>query len=75
MLKKLDSEFYTVVGAAGELFSLKTSLFQVVGEDTIIEDFVQSLKICMDGYVVKYEPKAFAIESGSASMSDEQKRK
>ncbi len=75
ILKKLDSEFYTVVGAAGELFSMKTSLFQVVGEDTIIEDFVQSLKICMDGYVVKYEPKAFAIESGSASMSDEQKRK
>ena len=75
ILKKLDSEFYTVVGAAGELFSMKTTLFHVVEEDTIIEDFVQSLKICMDGYVVRYEPKAFATESGSATMSDEQKRK
>ena len=27
VLKKLDSDLYSVVGAAGELFSLKTSLF------------------------------------------------
>ncbi|HSZ86392.1 MAG TPA: glycosyltransferase, partial [Puia sp.] len=47
LLKKLDSEFYTVVGAAGELFSVKTSLFHEAAPDTIIEDFVQSLKICM----------------------------
>jgi len=74
-LKKLDSEFYSVVGAAGELFSVKTSLFHTAKEDTIIEDFVQSLQICMDGYVVRYEPNAYAIETASASMREEQKRK
>jgi biofilm PGA synthesis N-glycosyltransferase PgaC len=75
LLKKLDSELYSVVGAAGELFSLKTSLFHEAPEDTIIEDFVQSMKICMQGYVIRYEPNAYAIEHGSASMRDEQKRK
>jgi poly-beta-1,6-N-acetyl-D-glucosamine synthase len=36
---------------------------------------VQSLKVCMKGYVVQYEPKAYAMESASLSMKDEQKRK
>lgn len=75
MLKKLDSDLHSVVGAAGELFSLKTSLFYQAPESTIIEDFVQSMKICMQGYVIRYEPNAFAIEHGSATMLDEQKRK
>ena len=75
LLKKLDSELNSVVGAAGELFSVKTSHFHEVAEDTIIEDFVQSLKICMDGFLVRYEPKAFATESASVSIREEQKRK
>jgi poly-beta-1,6-N-acetyl-D-glucosamine synthase len=74
-LKKLDSEFYSVVGAAGELFSVRTQLFERAQEDTIIEDFVQSLKVCLKGYVVRYEPKAYATESASLSMREEQKRK
>ncbi len=75
LLKKMDSELYSVVGAAGELFSVKTALFHEAKEDTIIEDFVQSLQICMEGYVIRYEPKAFAIETASVSMREEQKRK
>jgi poly-beta-1,6-N-acetyl-D-glucosamine synthase len=74
-LKRLDSEFYSVVGAAGELFSVRTELFERAKEDTIIEDFVQSLKVCLKGYVVRYEPKAYAAESASLSIRDEQKRK
>ena len=75
LLKKLDSEFYSVVGAAGELFSVRTAVFHEASEDTIIEDFVQSLQICKDGFVIRYEPKAYAIETASASMKEEQKRK
>jgi biofilm PGA synthesis N-glycosyltransferase PgaC len=74
-LKKLDSELYSVVGAAGELFSIKTALFHKCSEDTIIEDFVQSMKICMDGFVIRYEPNAFAVELASVSIREEQKRK
>jgi len=74
-LKKMDAAFYSVVGAAGELFSVRKDLFEDAGEHVIIEDFVQSLKICMKGFIIQYEPNAFAIESSSASMRDEQKRK
>lgn len=74
-LKKLDSDLFTTVGAAGELFSVRKSLFEKAPEGTIIEDFVQSLKLVINGYVVRYEPNAYAAEAPSASIKDEMKRK
>lgn len=74
-LKKIDSDLYSTVGAAGELFSFRRELFEQVPADTIIEDFVLSMRIGMRGYKVKYEPNASALETASASMADEWKRK
>jgi len=74
-LKKLDSELYSTVGAAGELFSIRKELFEEAPPGTIIEDFVQSLRVCVKGYVVRYEPLAFASEAPSASIREEMKRK
>ena len=74
-LKKLDAELYSVVGAAGELFSVRTDLYESIKEGTIIEDFVLSLRICAKGFVIRYEPGAYAMETGSASMKEEEKRK
>ncbi|MEM6966155.1 MAG: glycosyltransferase family 2 protein, partial [Bacteroidota bacterium] len=74
-LKKWDSEFYSVVGAAGELFSIRTQLFYPVPADTIIEDFVMTMKIADLGYKVVYEPEARAVENASASVKEELKRK
>jgi len=64
-----------VVGAAGELFSLRTELFEAVKKDTIIEDFYMTLRIAQKGYQVVYEPDAFAAEHSSASVKEELKRK
>jgi cellulose synthase/poly-beta-1,6-N-acetylglucosamine synthase-like glycosyltransferase len=74
-LKKWDSELYTVVGAAGELFSIRTHLFQPVPKDTLIEDFVMTMRIAAAGYRVVYEPDAYAAEGQSASIGEELKRK
>jgi len=74
-LKKQDSDFYTVVGAAGELFSVRSALYQPIEEGVLIEDFVLSLRIAQKGYLVKYAPAAYAEEVSSASIKDEQKRK
>lgn len=74
-LKKLDSDLLSTMGAAGELFSVRKELFEPAPEGTIIEDFVQSLKVCTRGYVLKYEPNAYAAEAPSASIRDEMKRK
>jgi poly-beta-1,6-N-acetyl-D-glucosamine synthase len=74
-LKKIDSDFYSVVGAAGELFSIRTTLFEPLASNILLDDFIMSMEICKKGYKVVYEPKAFATEAPSLSMQDEQKRK
>ena len=74
-LKKWDSELYSVVGAAGELFSIRTELFEAIPEDTIIEDFYLTLGIAQKGYRIKYAPDAFATEGPSATVGEELKRK
>lgn len=74
-LKKLDAEFYSVVGAAGELFSIRTELFEPTAKDVLLDDFIISLKICQKGYRVAYEPNAYASEAPSDSIKEEQKRK
>jgi cellulose synthase/poly-beta-1,6-N-acetylglucosamine synthase-like glycosyltransferase len=75
LLKHLDSELYSVVGAAGELFSIRRELYQPVPEDTVIEDFVMTLTIARGGHRVVYEPEAYAVEGPSASVPEELKRK
>ncbi len=75
LLKHLDSELYSVVGAAGELFSIRLELYEPVPKDTIIEDFVLTLGIARKGYRVVYEPEAYAVEGPSASVPEELKRK
>ncbi|QHT70338.1 glycosyltransferase family 2 protein [Rhodocytophaga rosea] len=75
LLKKLDSELYSVVGAAGELFSMRTHLYQPVEKDTLLDDFIISLRIAAQGYQVVYEPDAYAMEKPSFSIQEEMKRK
>jgi cellulose synthase/poly-beta-1,6-N-acetylglucosamine synthase-like glycosyltransferase len=74
-LKKKDAEVYSIVGAAGELFSIRTALYQEPAENIIIEDFYMSLSICAQGYRFMYEPDAYAMETASASVKEEWKRK
>ena len=75
LLKQLDSDFYTVVGAAGELFSVRTDLYEYPGRNALLDDFVVSLKVCLKGYRVAYESNAYALETPSVSIKEEQKRK
>jgi biofilm PGA synthesis N-glycosyltransferase PgaC len=74
-LKKWDSELYSVVGAAGELFSIRRELYQAVPADTILDDFMISLRVAEKGYRIVYEPEAYAMEYASASVQEELKRK
>ena len=74
-LKKWDAELYSVVGAAGELFAIRTALYRHVEKDTLLDDFMVSLRVAQDGYTIQYHPEAYAIESASANVKEELKRK
>jgi cellulose synthase/poly-beta-1,6-N-acetylglucosamine synthase-like glycosyltransferase len=64
-----------VVGAAGELFSIRTALYEPLDEAVILDDFVLSAKICLKGYRFAYEEQATATEAASENLAEEQKRK
>jgi cellulose synthase/poly-beta-1,6-N-acetylglucosamine synthase-like glycosyltransferase len=74
-LKKWDDELYSVMGAAGELFAIRTKLFEPIPHDSLIEDFYMSFKIVQKGYKIAYEPDAYALEEPSSSIKEELKRK
>lgn len=74
-LKKWDYELYSNVGAAGELFSIRTNLYQPVESDTIIDDHMIAMRIAENGYIIAYEPAAYAMETASADVKEELKRK
>ena len=74
-LKKLDYQLNSAVGAAGELVAFRTELFEQMPEDTILDDFFQSMTIAAKGYKIAYEPAAYAVETAATSIKEELKRK
>ena len=74
-IKKLESGINSTIGAVGELYAIRTELFTEVEPDTILDDFVISMRIAQKGYVIKYASKAIASERASISIPEELKRK
>lgn len=75
LLKKWDYELYSNVGAAGELFSIRTELYEPIESDTIIDDHMIAMRIAERGFIIAYEPEAYAIETASENAGEELKRK
>ncbi len=74
-LKRLDSEFYSVMGAPGELCAIRRSLYEPMPENALLDDFVISLRMVDRGYKIAYTSDAYAMEYGSANLTEESKRK
>lgn len=74
-LKALDFRLYSAVGAAGELFAVRTELFEQMPSDTLLDDFILSLRIVQKGYKIAYCKEAYATETASLNMKEEEKRK
>ena len=74
-LKRLDSELYSAMGAAGEFNAIRKELYEEMPEDTLLDDFIMSMKMVDNGYRIAYTADAFAMEYGSANLEEEGKRK
>ncbi|QGY45426.1 glycosyltransferase [Maribellus comscasis] len=74
-IKEMDSNLNSAVGAVGELFAIRTELFEAVEEDTILDDFVISLRIAQKKFRIAYSPGAYAEETASVNVNEELKRK
>lgn len=74
-LKQQETVFYTVVGAAGELFAFKKELFVPIPAHAVTDDFFLSLSVNMQGKKVAYAADAISTEAASLSLKDEWNRK
>lgn len=75
LLKAWDAKLYSAVGAAGELFSIRTDLYENIPADTLIEDFYLTMTVLRKGYRIAYAADAYALEGSSTSVGEELKRK
>lgn len=74
-LKRWDSELYSAMGAAGELFAVRMSVYREASPNALLDDFMMSMLILKDGHRIAYTRDAYAMEYGSADMQEESKRK
>jgi cellulose synthase/poly-beta-1,6-N-acetylglucosamine synthase-like glycosyltransferase len=74
-LKRWDSELYSAMGAAGELFAIRMEHYREAPSNALLDDFMLSMLILKDGHRIAYTSDAYASEFGSADMQEESKRK
>ncbi len=74
-LKRWDSELYSAMGAAGELYAIDPKLCREVPDEALLDDFMLSMYVVQAGKRIAYTPDAFAREYGSANIHEESKRK
>ena len=74
-VKRWESTVGSVMGAAGELYAIRSDCYVPLPDNALIDDFVLSFRIAMQGKRLVYEPDAYALEHASASIGEEWKRK
>ncbi len=74
-IKKIESDCGSTLSATGELYAIRTELFEEIDSNTILDDFVISTNVIKKGYLVKYVPDAQASEKASENILEEKKRK
>lgn len=74
-VKRWESQVGDVMGAAGELFAIRPTLYPPPPPDLLLDDFFISFRIAMQGYRLVYEPDAYSMEQASAAAGEEWKRK
>ena len=74
-LKRWDSELYSAMGAAGELYAIDPNLCREVPDEALLDDFMMSMCVVQAGKRIAYTADAYAMEYGSANIHEESKRK
>lgn len=74
LIKQLESETGSVIGADGSLFAIRRELFRPIPPD-IIDDLFTSLNILCDGWRVVTAPDVRAFEAQAVRSKEEFRRK
>ena len=74
-LKKMEGKRGAVLGANGAIFSIRKDLYVPLEPDTIVEDFVMTMRILQKGFACVYAPEAAAIEEAAHKIIQEKQRR
>jgi len=70
-----ESRVGSMMGVDGGMYVIRRELFQPLPPDTILDDFVLSMRVIQQGKRVVYEPTAVATENGTPSAGAEFQRR
>ena len=70
-----ESRIGSMMGVDGGMYVLRRELFQPLPPDTIVDDFVVSMRVIRQGKRVVYEPTAVATENATATARQEFRRR
>jgi cellulose synthase/poly-beta-1,6-N-acetylglucosamine synthase-like glycosyltransferase len=74
-LRKLESATGSVPGATGAIYAVRKKLFRPLPVQTLLDDVLVPMQICMQGYRTIFENKAIAYDMVSKTLDLEKKRK
>jgi poly-beta-1,6-N-acetyl-D-glucosamine synthase len=70
-----ESHIGSMMGVDGGMYVIRRELYERVPSDTIVDDFVISMRVIRQGKRVVYEPHAVAYENGTPRAADEFSRR
>ena len=74
-LRKLESSTGSVPGATGAIYAIRKNLFRPLPVQTLLDDVLLPMHICMQGFRTIFENKAIAYDVISMNLDVEKKRK
>jgi len=73
-IKKIESDFYSILGSNGSVFLIKRELFTQIHPSSV-DDFERTLQVLRKGFRGKYNPNAKVYENNTQFPTEELKRK
>lgn len=70
-----ESKLGSMMGVDGGMYVVRRELFQTLPHDTILDDFVTTMRVIQQGKRVVYEPTAVATENGTPTAREEFQRR
>jgi len=74
LIRKLESEIHSVVGATGALYAIRRDHFRELPADTLLDDVVIPMTIVLNGGRVVLDPKARAFDQPSRPEKEFQRK-
>lgn len=70
-----EARLHSCVGATGALYAIRRSLWEDLPAGLLLDDVYTPMRIVLDGYRVRFDPRAWAVDVASEQDDDEYHRR